>query len=438
MKNKILLLFTFVFFISLAQAIPDDGGTVLDFEYETPINYSAIPTVNNSDCWDGNCDENSKLDTDGSNANLAKFMLHSGRIEFGEESGVLILENDSGDWTLVGGADITTTGTISSDKTKIGQDGGEDAVQVFPTINNNDEEMHFGVTDYGHSLWYVGTGAGDANYLELRSDNSGGSEITHMRVHQASQVVDFLSNITAPNMCYSDGTNCTSPAPQNPFDQSLNTTDNVEFNQVNTSKYVSEGNMEFDAFEGSAQFFKNERKSDTDNGNSLYLYRNAAEGTTYFRGYVDEYKNPRWATNAQYFYINGQTAVNIPSGGLYVGAFNHNQNPLFRVYGEIDSADSRAKYAQLQVDDTDDKVRLSREDFNITAFAIDMPLEVDNDTLIGGDLNVTGDADVGGDLNISGNLTINDKQGLTANYSVGNCWMAYSGGIMYETNCSSS
>jgi len=40
-----------------------------------------------------------------------------------------------------------------------------------------------------------------------------------------------------------------------------------------------------------------------------------------------------------------------------------------------------------------------------------------------------------GVTNSTGGFAVNKNVGLTGNYSTGNCWMAYSGGIMYSTNC---
>jgi hypothetical protein len=40
-------------FIPMVNAIPNDAGNSIDFTYTTPINYSTIPTVNNSDFLDG-------------------------------------------------------------------------------------------------------------------------------------------------------------------------------------------------------------------------------------------------------------------------------------------------------------------------------------------------------------------------------------------------
>ena len=40
-----------------------------------------------------------------------------------------------------------------------------------------------------------------------------------------------------------------------------------------------------------------------------------------------------------------------------------------------------------------------------------------------------------GDLNVTGNYISGANTGLTGNYSIGECWMAYTGGIVTSTNC---
>ncbi len=40
-----------------------------------------------------------------------------------------------------------------------------------------------------------------------------------------------------------------------------------------------------------------------------------------------------------------------------------------------------------------------------------------------------------GDINSTGNFINNANTGITGNYSVGSCWLGFSGGIMYSTNC---
>jgi hypothetical protein len=54
--------------------------------------------------------------------------------------------------------------------------------------------------------------------------------------------LNVLGNITAPNICYSNGTNCTGGTGGNPFDQVLNTTSNVEFNNVTLTGNVTLSN----------------------------------------------------------------------------------------------------------------------------------------------------------------------------------------------------
>jgi hypothetical protein len=50
-------------------------------------------------------------------------------------------------------------------------------------------------------------------------------------------------------------------------------------------------------------------------------------------------------------------------------------------------------------------------------------------------LSVYGTFKVIGNGNFTGNLSAAGNQGITGNYTDGNCWTAYSGGIIYGTNC---
>jgi len=40
-----------------------------------------------------------------------------------------------------------------------------------------------------------------------------------------------------------------------------------------------------------------------------------------------------------------------------------------------------------------------------------------------------------GSVNATVGFIVNSSTGMTGNYSVGSCWVAYKGGIAYETNC---
>jgi len=60
-----------------------------------------------------------------------------------------------------------------------------------------------------------------------------------------------------------------------------------------------------------------------------------------------------------------------------------------------------------------------------------------------GVLNILGTVNISEGLNVTGNVSANsyksnDKIGISGNFTNGNCWMAFEGGILYSTNCSLS
>jgi hypothetical protein len=56
---------------------------------------------------------------------------------------------------------------------------------------------------------------------------------------------------------------------------------------------------------------------------------------------------------------------------------------------------------------------------------------------VGGNAFFRGSLSILKNLKVIGNLTVGGNQGITGNYTDGNCWTAYSGGIIYGTNCTS-
>lgn len=69
-KRMIFLFAALLILIPLTNALQDDADNSIDFTYPDDINYSTIPTVNNSEYWDGNAWSDSRwLNIDGSNAN---------------------------------------------------------------------------------------------------------------------------------------------------------------------------------------------------------------------------------------------------------------------------------------------------------------------------------------------------------------------------------
>jgi len=77
--------------------------------------------------------------------------------------------------------------------------GDETSVQIEATGGGDDLNFFYGYdlagSKNGYNLKYYGTGAGDANYLQIIALNLGGSEINHMQFHQQSAQIDVFSDI---------------------------------------------------------------------------------------------------------------------------------------------------------------------------------------------------------------------------------------------------
>lgn len=51
------------------------------------------------------------------------------------------------------------------------------------------------------------------------------------------------------------------------------------------------------------------------------------------------------------------------------------------------------------------------------------------------DIDASGNILANGTINATGGFAVGENSGLTGNYSIGNCYQAFSGGVMYQTNC---
>jgi hypothetical protein len=58
-----------------------------------------------------------------------------------------------------------------------------------------------------------------------------------------------------------------------------------------------------------------------------------------------------------------------------------------------------------------------------------------NTLTIFGNLSTSTFIQANGTIETASGFKVNSSIGLTGNYSVGNCWQSFSGGIMYQTNC---
>jgi len=118
-------------------------------------------------------------------------------------------------------------------------------------------------------------------------------------------------------------------------------------------------------------FYDNDDVGDTTDGQSVYIYRRAAEGDKYFRFFINQFNNATLNTDAD-FYFYGYRAVNFRSGTGYKLRINDTgrgditlfeyPNPTSNRYLYIYGSDTGAgvvKYGRMNVD--------TAGDFNIEA-----------------------------------------------------------------------
>jgi len=176
--------------------------------------------------------------------------------------------------------------------------------------------------------------------------------------------------------------------------------------QLGSSPLTTTGNLDLggqllvEDVTADVNFFSNVTVSDAADGKSFYVYRKAAEGTSYVRQYVNQYDQA---------YIISDSFLTVQSAGGVVldastgagsnvlikpkvsttyfaricGNFDVGGNTMgnnwFRQYGYI-TAGGGEKYVQWQVNDATDNFEITRQDANILAFDVQMPLIASNIT----------------------------------------------------------
>ena len=121
-------------------------------------------------------------------------------------------------------------------------------------------------------------------------------------------------------------------------------------------------------------FYDNADVGDTTNGQSLYVYRRAAEGDTSVRTYVDQWNYGTITSEGADAGLNlaTETGPLTLNGADGVRVYNWHSNRTFQQFGYITAA-TDDKYIQWQVSDTTDNFELIREDSNIGYFDVQMP-----------------------------------------------------------------
>ncbi|MFA5165613.1 MAG: hypothetical protein WC481_08660, partial [Candidatus Omnitrophota bacterium] len=129
----------------------------------------------------------------------------------------------------------------------------------------------------------------------------------------------------------------------------------------------------------SVKLFDQVTVGNTTDSNSFYVYRKAAEGTNYWKFYIDQYQAAIATSDRPIWYHAGGNDVRLSQNGnfkLFYSLYAAGQNPSFQQNGWIGSPGGGSKYIQWRVEDTNDTFTLTRQDANILATTIQMPLLV--------------------------------------------------------------
>ena len=175
---------------------------------------------------------------------------------------------------------------------------------------------------------------------------------------------------------------------------------------------------------GDVTFFEDTDVGDAVDGKALYIHRKAVEGDNYFRMFIDQYNQPKFYAPTGFYIDSGSGDVRIQStvhGG--VTFFDSSAgNETIRQGGTITAAGG-VKDIQWQVNDTTDNFELTREDSNIGAFDIQMPLITDaiatsEDITVNGMLLGLGGGDISTNLALGTNALTSNTTG-TFNVAIG-------------------
>lgn len=268
-------------------------------------------------------------------------------------------------------------------------------------------------------------------------------DMNYSKIHDWSYINisnGMFNNVSANNLCYSNGTNCQASG-GNPFNQSLNTTDSVEFADVTLNGWQVTGDRDgagyFEISKGDSNFYIGD-----DGTGDKSFYFNYGKGGDLFGIAVDGTGFSRIVLNS--VEDVGDIWIGSADGGtgiqFYDGATDSLDSINF-IFNSVSSLFLTPEYISLK------KLHFFNNDtlsFGGGGIALrDYEIYVDesgtDDLVINAtrvEKNNTNMKLINMGLNVTGNLSALGKQGLTGNYSIGGCWMYYSSGLMTSTNCS--
>ncbi len=262
---------------------------------------------------------------------------------------------------------IASGGQILDFKT----DGGQyNALRIYGDSNTgfmylkaNDNVGYLFVTDSGK----------DENLIAI-SDN-GGNQITVTNYGNRNSDHDHAVQTDPTLFIHSD----TNPDDDNTEWGSLayvNATDSFDLD-------VGKGDLKIlPSATGDVELFGGTDVANDSDGKSFYVHRKAEEGDNYLRFFVSQWREPELEMDGISVFRKEDAKISFARGNTSVQFFKYSgdTDPVFQQNGYI-TAGSDNKYIQWQVNDATDKFELTREDANITAFDIQMPLITDGITM---------------------------------------------------------
>lgn len=205
----------------------------------------------------------------------------------------------------------------------------------------------------------------------LKICTTGGSPGTFSTILDSASSLSDLSDIasatpTNKNVLIADGT-----------DWHSKSIEDVSLILNATEVYNSLGDLKLQAdIQGDVTLFEDSTVGGLSDGKALYIHRKASEsGETneYIKIFTDQY-------TSGIIYASGDLKLNSNNiiasmQNFQISDQSTSANKTFKHYGTITAA-STQKYIQWQINDTTDNFELTREDSNIGAFDIKMPLIV--------------------------------------------------------------
>ncbi len=178
--------------------------------------------------------------------------------------------------------------------------------------------------------------------------------------------------------------------------------------------------------QGDGIFFGDADVGDAVDGGSIWIWRKAEEGNDALRLFINKFRQGQLTTTGVFSFTAGGALFFNSVGGTFmetngdyrVEMFSFSgsgDNQDFRQYGYITAAGTR-KYIQWTVEDSDDKFHLTRQSADILAFAVDMPMELPDDTALSfgnsQDVSVDFDSALGVGMFDGGNWLMNSTNQL--------------------------